>query len=112
MRLLVFLLLALTLPLSAAEPIKIACMGDSLTAGATAPPAAAYPKVLGDLLGAGYEVKNFGKGGATLWHGGRPNAFEQLPGVTTFAPSLIVIMFGTNDTRSRDAKYWSHFDEF
>ena len=50
--------------------------------------------------------------GATLWHGGKANAFQQLPKATEFAPQIAVVMFGINDTRSRDASYWAHFGEF
>ena len=108
-----FALLLFTVTLRAAEPVRIGCMGDSLTAGAKVNAATeSYPAQLQQMLGAGFVVKNFGKGGATLWHGGKPNAFEELAGVTEFAPHVVVVAFGTNDTRSRDVAYWSHAGEF
>lgn len=108
-----FLLLGLALlPAPAAEPIRVACLGDSITEGAKVKVPESYPVQLQTLLGAGFVVKNLGRGGATLWHGGHPNAFEELPGATAFAPQIAVVMFGINDTRSRETSYWSHFDEF
>jgi sialate O-acetylesterase len=96
-----------------AEPIRVACLGDSITAGEKVDAATqSYPAQLQRMLGAGYAVKNFGKGGASMWHGGSPNAFQQLPGAAAFAPQIAIVMFGINDTRSRDVPYWSHFGEF
>ena len=108
------LLLCLTaIAAHAAEPIRVACLGDSITAGAKVKAATeSYPAQLQQMLGAGFVVKNFGTGGATLWHGGKPNAFQQLPDATAFAPQLAIVMFGINDTRGRDVNYWGHFAEF
>ena len=109
---LALLSMTLAVTLGAEMPCRVACVGDSLTAGAMAPPNESYPAQLGRMLGAGYDVKNYGKGGATLWHGGSPNAAQELPVVTAYAPNVAVVMFGINDTRSRDVKYWDHFGEF
>jgi lysophospholipase L1-like esterase len=52
---------------SAATPIKIACIGDSITAGHGASNASfAYPSQLQQLLGSDYEVKNYGHSGRTM----------------------------------------------
>ena len=63
---------------------RIACVGDSITYGAAIRDRAnhCYPKVLGDLLGKGYTVRNYGVNGATLLkNGDRPywklGAFKQ-----------------------------------
>lgn len=97
----------------AAAPVRVACLGDSITAGEKVDAATeSYPARLQALLGGGFEVKNFGMGGATFWQGGKPNAFQQLPGATAFAPQIAIVMFGINDTRSRDVPYWAHFAEF
>ena len=52
--------------------LKVACVGDSITAGhALADPAHdAYPSQLARLLGDGYEVRNFGVSAATLMDAG------------------------------------------
>jgi lysophospholipase L1-like esterase len=101
------------LPALGAEPVRVACLGDSITAGAKVNAATeSYPAQLQQMLGAGFVVKNFGIGGASMWHGGKPNAAQELPGATAFAPQIAIVMFGINDTRSRDVDYWSHFPEF
>ena len=52
----------------AAEVVRVACVGDSITYGAGVANRGKnnYPKVLGGLLGAGYERRKFGVSGATL----------------------------------------------
>ena len=95
------------------EPVRVACLGDSITAGAKVDAATeSYPAQLQQMLGGGFVVKNFGSGGATLWPGGKPNAFDQLPAARAFGPKIVIVDFGINDTRSRDADYWSHFLTF
>ena len=97
----------------AAGPVRIACLGDSITEGAQVDARLeSYPARLQEMLGDKFLVRNFGAGGATLWHGGKPNAFQQLPAARTFAPHIAVLAFGNNDTRNRDVDYWDHFPEF
>lgn len=50
-----------------ADATKVACVGDSITFGYLIPTRAAdnYPKILGELLGPDFEVKNFGNPGKT-----------------------------------------------
>lgn len=97
----------------AADPIRVACLGDSITAGAQVESAIeSYPARLQEMLGEQFLVRNFGAGGATLWHGGEPNAFQQLPPAKAFAPQIAILAFGINDTRGRDVDYWDHFPEF
>lgn len=85
---------------------RIACAGDSLTAGFGAARSKAYPARLQMLLGSGYRVRNFGVIGATVSHGavrgGEPcgyiqeaNYFRSL----SFAPSIVLLMLGTNDAK-------------
>lgn len=111
-RLLGFLLLFIE-PLQADDPIRVACLGDSITHGARVKPATeSYPARLQQFLGSRYLIRNFGVSGATLWHGGRPTAFGQLSPAAAFSPHLVIVMFGVNDTRSEGVDYWEHFDEF
>ncbi len=95
-------------------PLNVACMGDSITAGAKVNSAKeSYPAQLQSILGpAAFTVKNFGIGGATMIRRGKPTAFQELAPITAFQPDIVIVNFGINDTRSRDADYWSHFDEF
>ncbi len=96
-----------------AATIKVACVGDSITYGAGVEKRDEnnYPKVLGRLLGDGYEVRNFGVSGATLLRkGDKPwwnlPAFKQ---ATEFAPDLVVIKLGTNDSKPQN---WKHKEDF
>ena len=85
---------------------RIACVGDSITYGAAIRDRAnhCYPKVLGDLLGKGYTVRNYGVNGATLLkNGDRPywklGAFKQ---ATDFGPNVVILKLGTNDTKPQN----------
>ena len=99
---------------TAAEPVRVACLGDSITFGSRSPDPAtqSYPAQLQQLLGPGYVVKNLGKGGATMWDGSPNYAAQQLLASVAFAPQVAVVMFGINDTRDAGVDYWNHFAEF
>ena len=84
--------------------IKVACVGDSITAGyALANPSAeSYPAQLQALVGSGYTVSNHGLSGATLQQQGDFtywNSWQhtQSKGVN---PDVVVVMLGTNDSKS------------
>lgn len=108
------LFLAATAPLAALAALKVACVGDSITAGyALADPARdAYPAQLARLLGDGFEVRNFGVSAATLMDAGnytyreRPAHGEAL----AWAPEIVVIALGTNDTKVENIT--AHPDDF
>ena len=106
--------LAVTLGVSAADKIKVACVGNSITYGFGIDDREhdSYPAQLQRMLGDGYEVGNFGKSGATLLrHGHRPY-FEQAEykAAVAFGADIAVIHLGINDTDPRD---WpNHRDEF
>ncbi|HJO08797.1 MAG TPA: GDSL-type esterase/lipase family protein [Verrucomicrobiota bacterium] len=95
------------------EIIRIACVGDSITYGASIKNRANnnYPVVLGRSLGDKFEVHNFGVSGATLLKKGdfsywdRP-AFEA---ATQFNPHVVVIKLGTNDTKPQN---WRHAADY
>ena len=92
--------------------IKVACVGDSITAGAgIKDPKMKYPTQLQGMLGDGYEVKNFGVGGRTmLKHGDAPIWKEKAyQAAKDFAPNIVVIKLGTNDTKPQN---WKFKDEF
>lgn len=107
-----FILIACTL-LSQA-PMKVACVGNSVTygAGLTDRETTAYPAQLQMLLGDAYEVKNFGKSGATLLtKGHRPYIKEkEYKEALDFAADKVIIHLGLNDT---DPRNWPNYkDEF
>jgi lysophospholipase L1-like esterase len=69
----------------------------------------AFPDVLGRMLGDGWVVKNFGQSGRTLLRkGDKPYDTQQ---AKDFAPNVVIIMLGTNDTKSRNWKHKSDFVE-
>lgn len=110
-----FFFLALLLATAAqAEKIKVACVGNSVTYGYKIEnrEVNCYPAQLQRLLGDGYEVKNFGKSGATLLHRGhRPyTQQDEYKAALAFAGDLVVIHLGLNDTDPRD---WPNYrDDF
>lgn len=74
-------------------PIRVACVGDSLTEGTE------YPNDLWMLLGSNYSVGNFGKGG-TMVFSKSPTAYVNetvFEEAKDFQPNIVVIMLGTND---------------
>ena len=110
--LLPLLLAALLLP--AREPVRVACIGNSITFGylLNDPATESYPSQLQEMLGEGYEVGNFGRSGATLLrHGHRPYVEQpEWRGALDFRPDIAVIHLGVNDT---DPRNWPHYgDEF
>ncbi len=116
------LLSSLALPLSAVaeimpplvpkagRPLKVACVGDSITEGSGSG-GNPYPKQLGSLLGPEWQVGNFGVGGRTLLKKGdhpywQEAAFKK---AQDFEPDAVIIMLGTNDTKKQN---WQFKDEF
>jgi acyl-CoA thioesterase I len=109
-RLIVWMTLFTQTSVSAA-PIRIACVGDSITAGVGASEGNDYPTELGRMLGQQYSVNNFGVSGSTLLkHGDLPcqnqKAFKN---AKAFNPDIVVIKLGTNDTKPYN---WRFKDEF
>jgi lysophospholipase L1-like esterase len=91
-------LVTAAIPASAAVPLRVACLGDSITQGRKEE--GSFPAKLGELLGSGYEVRNFGVGGTTLLAGGdtpyqKTRASRAAVG---FDPQIAIVMLGTNDT--------------
>ena len=92
------------------ETIKIACVGDSLTEGYTSSGglkgATAYPAVLQNMLGEGYEVGNFGKTGFTLLKGTDKSYWNttEYANSKTYDADIVIIMLGSNDSKP---VYWN-----
>ena len=109
------LLVFFTLQLTAQEkqPVKVACVGNSITFGSGIKDRAndSYPAVLGKLLGNDYDVRNFGIGGRTLLNkGDRPYMKEQCyRDALEFNPDIVTIKLGTNDSKPQN---WAHKEEF
>lgn len=77
--------------------IRVACVGDSITAGG-------YPEILSKLLGDGYEVLNLGVSGATLMKKGDYSYWTlgKIEAAAKFGPSIVTIMLGTNDAKPQN----------
>ena len=86
-----------------AQPIRVACVGDSITFGSqlTNREADSYPVRLGQLLGPLYDVRNFGVSGATLLSKGNKPYIKQPAhkDALAFKPDILIILLGTNDSK-------------
>ncbi len=89
-------------PDTAKKPVRVACVGDSLTSGfkMKSPEKESYPAQLAKLLGDGYEVKGFAEPGRTaLRNAERPLWKEKVfADAQTFQPDIVLICLGTNDS--------------
>lgn len=95
-----------TLATSARKVVKVACVGNSVTYGYTLPdrPKQAYPVRLGEMLGPGYDVRNFGHSGSTLIvRGYNPyTKLKEFREAMDFKADIVVIHLGLNDTDPRN----------
>lgn len=92
--------------LFAQKPVKVACVGNSITygIGVADPDKDSYPARLQQMLGEGYTVGRFGKPGATLLNKGHRPFMQQkeFKDAMAFAGDVVVIHLGINDTDPRD----------
>jgi acyl-CoA thioesterase I len=98
-------------PATYKAPVRVACIGDSITQGSGAGKGNSYPTQLQKLLGASWEVGNFGVSGRTLLKKGdypywKEKAYQN---ALTFKPDVVIIMLGTNDTKPQN---WKHEGEY
>ncbi len=94
-----------TLGTTEATPIRVACVGDSITQGS------GYPDKLQMLLGPDYTVGNFGVSGSTVSLNSTipymyQSAFKK---AESFNPQIVVIMLGTNDANPEIANSENDF---
>ena len=98
---------------AAAQVLKVACIGDSITEGAGVdnPTVNAYPIVLGRLLGTNYQTRNFGVSGRTLLRKGDYPYWNEaaFKNATNYAPNIVTIKLGTNDSKPQN---WRYKDQF
>ncbi|MFC3416963.1 GDSL-type esterase/lipase family protein [Algoriphagus hitonicola] len=110
-QLLSFALVLYSFSVFAQNPIKIACVGNSITQGPGREHPDSYPLQLQEILGDAYEVKNFGVSGRTLLKKGDFPFWNepQFGEVKEFAPDILVIMLGTNDSKPQNWAYKADF---
>lgn len=94
-----------------AQAVKVACIGNSVTYGygLKNPSQESYPSQLQQLLGNGYEVKNFGHSGATLLKKGH-NPYDKTKAFSAaiaYKPDIAVVHLGLNDT---DPRNWPNYN--
>ena len=109
-------------------PIKVACIGNSITDGhgIDMAPASGYPAVLQQLLGNDYWVKNFGVSARTMLNKGdypymnemawrdalaflRPEGSKQAE--LERKPDIVIIKLGTNDSKPENWQYGAEFKQ-
>jgi len=83
----------------------VACVGDSITAGA-------WPGKLGTLLGNAYTTNNYGVSGTTLLKKGDVPYWntQQFTDSHTVNPNIVIIMLGTNDSKPQN--WGTHSGEY
>ncbi len=119
----IFLLLISSITSSYAAKIKVACVGNSITAGVgVSRTEDTYPYILQTLLGTtDYEVKNFGSSGATLLMTPPEIIAKGLPYVSdsrnvykpalNYNPDILIIKLGTNDSHKNNWAFKSYFKQ-
>ena len=97
-----------------AKPIKIACIGNSITYGAGVADRTNnnYPQQLANMLGDGYEVKNFGVSARTmLKKEDYPYWAEQAyKDALNYKADIVFIKLGTNDSKLHNRVYLNEFE--
>lgn len=97
--------------LKSQEPIKVACVGNSITYGWELPES--YPVMLGKMLGGNYEVRNFGENSRTVLNKGdypymKSKVFFR---ALEFLPDIVIIKLGTNDSKPENWQYGEDFEK-
>lgn len=81
--------------------IKVACVGNSITEGYGIWDKKKYPEHLQDMLGDQYDVKNFGHSGR-MFHKASGESYwasDKFTQAYAYAPDIVVIELGTNDSK-------------
>ncbi|HOW65265.1 MAG TPA: GDSL-type esterase/lipase family protein [Candidatus Paceibacterota bacterium] len=94
-------------------PLKVACVGDSITQGSglSDPVNLSYPGKLSKLMGTQYQVRNFGVSGTTLLKKGDMPYWKQsaFASSTNFHPDIVIIKLGSNDSKPQNWRYGTNY---
>jgi len=105
---------------SAESVIKVACCGDSITQGwaSSNTSTCSYPAQLQNMLGSGYDVRNYGSGGLTAMkdYGSLVGSYWTYGNFysdsKSFLPDIVILKLGTNDAVVKDGNdYRTDLDE-
>lgn len=104
-------MLAAFLPADCAAAVKLACLGDSITAGMLVKKEDCWVSRIAKDLARKAEVGNFGVSArCLLFKGDRPITREKAyQDALAFKPDVLLIGMGTNDSKKGN---WSHKDDF
>jgi lysophospholipase L1-like esterase len=95
------------------RPVKVACIGDSITYGLGIINRAenSYPSKLAKMLGDRWTVRNYGLSSRTLLSKGDFPYIKECyyKKALKWRPDVVIIKLGTNDSKSWN---WKHVDEF
>jgi len=98
----------------AQKPVKVACIGASITYGATIENREqnSYPAQLQKMLGDSYEVTNYGVSGTTLLRKGNLPYWKTKEYQSALAnnPDVVVIDLGGNDAKLINRNYYDEFE--
>lgn len=105
--LLAFLFFMLTAGMSG-QPVRVACIGNSITYGDRIADRAhdSYPAQLQSLLGTGFEVRNFGNNGKCAQESSDDpyTKTREWSDAQAFLPNIVIIKLGTNDSKPQNWK--------
>jgi len=111
--LIIVLILSLFISMSLSAQIRVACVGNSITAGYGNSDATtkSWPAQLGTMLGNGYSVLNCGVSGTTMLKKGDSPYWNttKFTDAKNFDPQILIISLGVNDTKSANWTYKSEF---
>ncbi len=90
-----------------AAPIKVACVGNSITYGWQIPQVDSYPSQLQSLLDSTYgvgvvDVQNFGHSSKTMVKGSSYTYWSspRFTAAKNYIPDIVILLLGTNDART------------
>lgn len=109
----VIVVLNLFFSVNLSSQVRVACVGNSITAGYGTSDATtkAWPAQLGTMLGSGYTVLNCGVSGTTMLKKGDSPYWNttKFTDAKNFDPQILIISLGVNDTKPLNWVYKSEF---